>query len=79
MCVADSLMSTTRRVRLLIVHGLLHGAQVVGDMHRPHDKAERAVGFMVSTTTGTGTGGGGKGAEERTSLALLALAGGLQP
>jgi hypothetical protein len=24
----------------------------VGGMQRPHDKVERAVGFMVSTTTG---------------------------
>ena len=32
----------------------VHGAQVVGGMQKPHDKGERAVGFMVSTTTGTG-------------------------
>ena len=34
----------------------VHGAQVVGGMQKPHDKGERAVGFMVSTTTGTGEG-----------------------
>ncbi len=38
----------------------VHGAQVVGGMQKPHDKGERAVGFMVSTTTGTGDRGGGE-------------------
>ncbi len=56
-CVADSLLSTTRRVGLLNVHGLQHGARVVGGMHRPHNKDERAAGFMVSTSTGAGGGG----------------------
>ncbi len=44
---------------------------------RPHDKGERAVGFMVSTATGTG--GGVRGLTYRRSLALLALAGGRAP
>jgi hypothetical protein len=42
-----------------------HGAQVVGSMRRPHDKGERAVGFMVMVSTTTATGGG-KGAEAQT-------------
>ena len=38
----------------------VHGAQVVGGTQKePHDKGEKAVGFMVSTTTGTGEGYGG--------------------
>ncbi len=41
----------------------MYGAQVVGGMQRPHDKCEKAVGFVVSTTTGTG---GDKGAEAQT-------------
>ena len=41
---------------------------LTGGMHRPHDKGEKAVGFMVSTTTGTG-GGGVSGLKNRISLA----------
>ena len=51
----------------------MHGARVVGGMQKPHDKGERAVGFMVSTTTGTG--GGVRGLKDRRSLALRAWSG----
>jgi len=44
----------------------VHGVQV-GDRGSPHDKGERAVGFMVSTTTGKG---GGKKAEGQDVLWL---------
>jgi hypothetical protein len=44
----------------------VYGAQVVGGMQRPHDKGEKAVGFMVSTTTGTRGG-------EHTPWPLLGL------
>ena len=50
----------------------MHGARVVGGMQKPHDKGERAVGFMVSTTTGTG---GVRGLKDRRSLALRAWSG----
>ncbi len=50
----------------------VHGAQVVGGMQKPNDKGERAVGFMVSTTTRTG-GRGGKWAEEHSPWPLLGL------
>jgi hypothetical protein len=73
--VVNSLLSTSAWNYLTSTP--VHCARVVGGMQRPHDKGERAVGFMVSTTTGTG--GGGKGAEEQVSLALLALAGGRAP
>ena len=52
----------------------LPDAQVVGGMQKePHDKGEKAVGFMVSTTTGTG--GGGKRAEGQTFSGLRGLVG----
>jgi hypothetical protein len=57
----------------------VHGAQVVGGMQKePHDKGEKAVGFMVSTTTGN-RGGGGRGAEGQNFPALTGLSGGQGP
>ncbi len=49
----------------------VHGAHVVGGMQRPHDKGEKAVGFMVSTTTGTG--GGVNGLKNKLPGPYLAL------
>ena len=51
-----------------LVSTAVHGAQVVGGtQNEPHDKGEKAVGFMVSTTTGTW--GGVSGLKNRMSLA----------
>jgi hypothetical protein len=45
-------MSTTRLARLLIVHGRARCPSRGWYAQEPHDKGEKAVGFMVSTTTG---------------------------
>jgi hypothetical protein len=50
------LTSTTRRVGLLNVHGRARCPSRGWYAKEPHDKGEKAVGFMVSTTTGTGGG-----------------------
>ena len=50
--VVDSLMSKTRLVGLLIVHGCARCPSRGWYAEEPHDKGEKAVGFMVSTTTG---------------------------
>ncbi len=47
-------MSTTRLVGLLNVHGGTRCPSRGWYAKEPHDKGEKAVGFMVSTTTGTG-------------------------
>ena len=51
----------------------VHGAQVVGGMQKPHDKGERAVGFMVSTNNGDR--GGVRGLKHRISRHLRAFRG----
>ncbi len=64
---------------LLNVHGRARCPSRGWYAKEPHDdKGERAVGFMVSTTTGTG-GGGGKGAEEQNFPGLTGLSGGQTP
>jgi hypothetical protein len=60
-------MSTTRLVGLLSVHGRAWCPSRGWYAEEPHDKGEKAVGFMVSTTTGTG--GGVSGLRNRISLA----------
>ena len=45
-------MSTTGRVGLLIVHGRARCPSRGWYTKEPHDKGEKAVGFMVSTATG---------------------------
>jgi hypothetical protein len=64
-------MSTTRLVGLLIVHGRTRCPSRGWYAEEPPDKGERAVGFMVSTTTGTGEGG--RGAEAQTFPGLTGL------
>ncbi len=51
----------------------VHGAQDVGGMQRPHDKGERAVVFMVSTTTHNGDREGVRGLKNRLPGLLLSL------
>jgi hypothetical protein len=53
---------------LLNVHGRTRWPSRGWYTKEPHDKGEKAVGFMVSTTTTTGTGKG-KGVKNRISLA----------
>jgi hypothetical protein len=60
-------MSTTRLVGLLSVHGRTRCPSRGWYAKEPHDKVEKAVVFMVSTTTGTG--GGVSGLRNRISLA----------
>jgi hypothetical protein len=49
-------MSTTGLVGLLNVHGRARCPSRGWYAKEPHDKGEKAVWFMVSTTTGTGGG-----------------------
>ena len=52
----------------------VHGAQVVGGTQKePHDKGEKAVGFMVSTNNGDR--GGVRGLKHRISRHLRAFRG----
>ncbi len=61
--VVDCLVSTTRLVGLLNVHGRTRCPSRGWYAQEPHDKGEKAVGFMVSTTTGK-EGGGKRGKEK---------------
>ncbi len=67
-------MSTTRLVGLLNVHVRARCPSRGWYAKEPHDKGEKAVGFMVSTTTGT-EGGGVKGLKNRISLAYGSFGG----
>ena len=57
---------------LLSVHGRARCPSRGWYAQEPHDKGEKVVGFMVSTTTGTG---GGKGAEGQTFSGFTGLVG----
>ncbi len=63
-------MSTARLVGLLSVHGRTRCPSRGWYAKEPHDKGEKVVGFMVSTTPGTG---GGKWAEEQNFPGLRAF------
>ena len=75
-CVVDSLMSTTRLVGLLIVHGRARcPSRGIGDHHTTRVRGPLGLWFRPQRGQR-----GGKGAEEQgRSLALLALAGGRAP
>ena len=74
-CVVDSLMSTTRLVGLLIVHGRARcPSRGIGDHH-----ATRVRGRWVYGLDHNGDRGGVRGLKNSISLALRALAGGRTP
>ena len=70
-------MSTTRLVGLLNVHCRARCPSRGWYIKEPHDKGEKAVGFMVSTTTGNR--GGDKWAEGQNFPALTGLSGAQGP